>query len=402
MSGDVPEGWALARLAAVVRIATDGVTVEDLAKIPEVYHYSLPAFDAWGQPEIGLGASIKSNKTVVPPDCVLFSKLNPRIPRIWRVRKSASVHSYCSTEFWPLVRKSDQIDLDFLAQLLGSERFLGDPAIAPSSSTNSHQRVDRKSFEGFHLLLPPLDEQRRIAEVLRSVDETVRATDASLDAAAALRSSVVEGLLEGWQEFGLTPLKEVILQMDSGWSPECDGERAEDGEWAVLKTSSVTWGGYGEGENKRLPASLAPRREAEVRVGDILVTRAGQAYRTGVVAFVSSTVGKRMVSDKIVRLRARVELIRPRLLAAILSGKSVQSQMNPLKSGLTTLTNITQKMISGVLLPVPPVALQEVANDCLEALDEVIGRGREEVIRLESLKSQLADDLLSGRVRVPV
>lgn len=136
-----PADWRQVTLGAVVRIVTDGISAADLAALPKVYHYSLPAFDEGAGPEVGPGETIKSNKTVVPDDCVLFSKLNPRIPRIWRVRGDASPHSYCSTEFWPLVAQSGDVDLDYLTQYLSSAAFLGHPDITPSSSTNSHQRA---------------------------------------------------------------------------------------------------------------------------------------------------------------------------------------------------------------------------------------------------------------------
>lgn len=178
--GGAQAGWRQVTLGKVVRIVTDGISAADLAALPEVHHYSLPAFDEGAGPEVGPGDTIKSNKTVVPDDCVLFSKLNPRIPRIWRVRGDAPSHSYCSTEFWPLVAQDSDVDLDYLTHYLSSAAFLGHPDITPSSSTNSHQRVDRKSFERFEFVLPPRDEQRRIAEVLRSVDEAIASTRTTL------------------------------------------------------------------------------------------------------------------------------------------------------------------------------------------------------------------------------
>ena len=46
-------------------------------------HFSLPAFDREQMPVRESGAEIKSNKTPVPPEAVLLSKLNPHIPRVW-------------------------------------------------------------------------------------------------------------------------------------------------------------------------------------------------------------------------------------------------------------------------------------------------------------------------------
>ena len=202
----VPDDWRPAALSELVEIVTAGVSADELAAKPEVHHYSLPAFDLGCGPEVGPGVAIKSNKTLVPNDCILFSKLNPRIPRIWRVKGITSPDSFCSTEFWPLVRKAAEVDLDFLARFLGNAAFLGDPAIVPSSSTNSHQRVDRRSFESFILHVPPLDEQRRIAEVLRSADDALATACAVHEQSLIVKQRLIDDLTFGaGEELTLDP-----------------------------------------------------------------------------------------------------------------------------------------------------------------------------------------------------
>jgi hypothetical protein len=46
--------------------------------------FSIPAFDAGGDPDVCLGTAMASGKTQLPSEpVVLFSKLNPRTPRVW-------------------------------------------------------------------------------------------------------------------------------------------------------------------------------------------------------------------------------------------------------------------------------------------------------------------------------
>jgi hypothetical protein len=71
--------------------------------------YSIPAYDR-GVPETVPGAQVGSAKTLVKPADVLFSKLNPRIPRVWVVATAGDgLRSICSTEFLPLRIKSPLI-----------------------------------------------------------------------------------------------------------------------------------------------------------------------------------------------------------------------------------------------------------------------------------------------------
>jgi Type I restriction modification DNA specificity domain len=64
-----------------------------------VSHFSFPAFDDGARPELVGARSIKSGKFLLPAPCVLFSKLNPRIPRIWDVVNLPAEMALASTEF---------------------------------------------------------------------------------------------------------------------------------------------------------------------------------------------------------------------------------------------------------------------------------------------------------------
>lgn len=64
-----------------------------------VAHFSLPAFDDGATPQRVGRASVKSGKLVLSQPCVLFAKLNPRIPRVWNVMQLPSEMAVASTEF---------------------------------------------------------------------------------------------------------------------------------------------------------------------------------------------------------------------------------------------------------------------------------------------------------------
>jgi hypothetical protein len=64
-----------------------------------VAHFSFPAFDDGGRPEVVAARSIRSGKLLLGAPCVLFSKLNPRIPRIWNVVDLPAEMPVASAEF---------------------------------------------------------------------------------------------------------------------------------------------------------------------------------------------------------------------------------------------------------------------------------------------------------------
>jgi hypothetical protein len=64
-----------------------------------VAHFSFPAFDGGARPKLVAARSIKSGKLLVGAPCVLLSKLNPRIPRIWNVVDLPAEMALASAEF---------------------------------------------------------------------------------------------------------------------------------------------------------------------------------------------------------------------------------------------------------------------------------------------------------------
>jgi hypothetical protein len=62
-------------------------------------HYSLPAFDDGATPHVVGAEAARSGKFHLTRPCVLFAKLNPRIPRIWNVVGLPAEMAVASAEF---------------------------------------------------------------------------------------------------------------------------------------------------------------------------------------------------------------------------------------------------------------------------------------------------------------
>ncbi len=108
-------------------------------------HYSIPAYDAGQEPAADLGASIKSNKTIVPESAVLLSKLNPEIERVWLPNQNEEYLQVSSTEFLaftPLIPATRNV----LYCLFKSSRFRAEMVARVTGTSKSHQRVQPKSL----------------------------------------------------------------------------------------------------------------------------------------------------------------------------------------------------------------------------------------------------------------
>ncbi len=169
--GKIPEGWEVASVQTFLNHSTSGISPTNFPE-EEFAHYSIPNYDKGKLPELEKGETIQSNKFPVPDGCVLLSKLNPRIPRIWLPILNSQYRAIASTEFLVMTPLS-RVTREFAYCLFHSENFYGRFCSCSSGTSTSHQRVKPTDFVKLEAVLPPqpLLEQfsNHVAPMLRLV-----------------------------------------------------------------------------------------------------------------------------------------------------------------------------------------------------------------------------------------
>jgi type I restriction enzyme S subunit len=164
--GDIPQDWE-GRFADLATIGRDGINPFEFPD-EQFEHFSIPAFDDGRQPGIEFGASILSGKYCIDDSCVLLSKLNPRIPRIWLPVPSGQRRAITSTEFLVL-KPQPGVTREFIYTKCCSDEFAGQFGSLAIGTSTSHQRVkpenllalrsavpDRKTIERFTNIVSPM------------------------------------------------------------------------------------------------------------------------------------------------------------------------------------------------------------------------------------------------------
>lgn len=159
------------KLKDIVTLETSSVNPQN--KPESIWHlYSLPSFDEGKKCEQVLGKEIMSNKYLVPNKCILFNKLNVRFKRIWAVFNSDE-YTICSTEFLPLVVKEDVADFDFVYHLLHSDQITNYLTGQNTNTSGSHKRIDPTDFLNIDVILPSIEEQKRIGTILSNIERKI-------------------------------------------------------------------------------------------------------------------------------------------------------------------------------------------------------------------------------------
>ena len=307
---------------------------------------------------------------------------------------------------------NDKAETEFLYYLLPTLALEGSSDVAVKGKT-----LNKAKLRALRLTLPTLPEQRKIAAILSSVDDAIEKTQAVIGQVQVVKRGLMQDLLtrglpgrhtrvkqtaigempDCWR---LSVLGEVLEDIEAGWSPKCEGRPAEEGEWGVLKVSSVSGGRFKQHENKALSEGLEPRPEIEVADGDVLLARASGALDlVGRSVFVHGSRPRLMLSDKTLRLRVRKTVIRPVFLNLLLNEDGIRQQVLMRTTG-SHMRNVSQRALRRVPVPLPSLEEQEE----IEMLEvQTSTRLREERSCLEQLgmmKSALMSVLLTGELRV--
>ncbi|WP_282156461.1 restriction endonuclease subunit S [Vibrio diabolicus] len=186
-----------------------------------------------------------------------------------------------------------------------------------------------------------------------------------------------------------------------GWSPQCEKQPAETGEWGVLKTTAIQDGYFLEEENKRLPDDKEPKSRIEVKAGDLLVTNAGPRARCGVICYVQNTRTKLMISGKMYRLRFPEGLVYPQYIELWLRTSFAQKALNEIKTGISESgLNMTQARFKTLPIVLASFAEQKVITDKLAPIfDQIVATKTRLELTLETLKkfrSSVLSDAMSG------
>ena len=273
----------------------------------------------------------------------------------------------------------------------------------------------------YSLLLPPLPEQRAIAAVLDSIDEAIERTEEVITATERLRDALLHELLTrglpdhhtAWRDvpgLGTIPacwevvtVSRCLERIEAGRSPLCESRPAREGEWGVLKVSSVSWGAFQPAENKALIEESAIEPRYEVKVGDIILSRANTPDLVGRAVRVRATPPRLLLSDKTLRLVPDSARIDPQFLLLSLSLPRSRSQITGAASGSSrSMFNVSQQALQNVRVALPSLSEQRAIAATLDSVDATIEGARAERAALQSSKASTADALLTARVRINV
>lgn len=379
---DGPFGSNLARRhytesgPTVIRLQNigDGVYIDSPAHISEDHFMALRAHE------------------VLPGD-LLVSSLGVELPRA------------CLAPVWlgPAIVKADCIrvrltpEVDSRWVMYSMQR----PAVRRWADERRHgvgrPRLGLMTIRQIPVPLPPLEDQRRIVDILEDHLSRLGAAESYLEAGLrrliALRRSSLD------RHFGPSepsvPLSALVNGVQAGRSFGGASVPAAPDQWGIIKVSAMTWGEFRAGENKSVAAAgIDPRYE--IKQGDLLVSRANTSDYVGASVLVGPVRRKLLLSDKSLRLIPRPG-VKAEWLWRALQAPSARRQISAMATGTKdSMRNISQSGLLRVALPYARADEQEDAVVRFRALDGSIRRLQEQLSAAQRQREGLRRALLAA------
>jgi len=263
---------------------------------------------------------------------------------------------------------------------------------------SEHKRFWISEYSKLTVSVPPLPEQRKIAEILETVDNAIEKTDKIIEKYKRIKQGLMQdlltkGIVENY-ELGImnyelrNEKRDKFKDSPLGRIPE-EWEAVRLGEMMILKNGK--------------PAKILEDGKYPIYGSNGLIGYTDNYFldgtfiligRVGASGEIHIAIGKLWASDNCLVGECKSDtnpIFMYYLLKHLELKKSVTQTAQPL---------ITQSFISNIYIPLPPLPEQHRIASILSQIDETIEKEQKYKEKLEKIKRGLMEDLLTGKVRV--
>ncbi|MGH3758433.1 restriction endonuclease subunit S [Actinophytocola sp.] len=295
-----------------------------------------------------------------------------------------------------------------------------------AGSTNQIE-LSSLALAAMPVAVPSVDEQRRVAEVLDTLDDQIRLIKSTTSKLRATLVGLLSQLMTRGVRSGLAPLGDVVLEfgepsirLPERWTVEPierllgsadPAMRSGPFGSALLKHELVESGvpllGIDNVQVDRFvfdfqrfvtPAKAAELSRYRVRPADVMITIMGTVGRS---CLVPEDIGFALSSKHVWTLTLDENRYRPYLASLQLNHAPwARAHLRRDEQG-GIMSAIRSDTLKTLMLPTPPIDEQLEIEAILKTVESKISSQEKALKKLRAMKIGLTDDLLTGRVRAP-
>ncbi|MCQ2680256.1 restriction endonuclease subunit S [Helicobacter pylori] len=286
------------------------------------------------------------------------------------------------------------VDGLFLSYLINSE--IGRKAFENLAQGSTRYNLSKSGFNNVCLILPPLNEQIAIANILSDLDHYLYTLDALILKKESVKKALsfellsqrkrLKGFNQAWQRVRLGD----ICEFGNGEAYET--LIVENGDFKLISLNSIDIDGNLKNTMKRVNFY-----DNSLKQDDIVMVLSDVAHGDflGLCAVIPSN--DYVLNQRMGRLRIRNDCINILFLRLYINANQKYFKMQG--QGSSQL-NLSKKAIEYFEIPLPPLNEQIAIANILSDLDKEITSLKNKKRQFENIKKALNHDLMSAKIRV--
>jgi len=317
----------------------------------------------------------------------------------------ADFDGVCSSDIYVFESKDPNVLLPELVPFICQSEGFYDFAVKTSAGSLS-PRTNWSHLANYEFPLPPVDEQRRIADLLWAADDVISNNQDLLEKIYLLKRTATHNftrsskttkklkatdfgkLPENWN---VEPLGNLLENVQYGLSKPLH----EKGDYPVFRMMNIIDGKMAANDMKYIDLPDEEFETYKVNNGDILFNRTNSADLVGKLG-IFDLVGNYVFASYLIRLVAKQDVVLPEYLNYYLNSDEGQRRISSFATPGVSQTNINASNLQRVLVPVPPIDEQMKIVSQLNQIDsskeEIIGH----IENSQKLKKQLLTKFLGN------
>jgi len=305
----------------------------------------------------------------------------------------------------------ERLERGFLYFFLKSNHFF---AQAESAWTGTAQKnMGPSHVKTFSILLPPLNEQRRIVDKLDRIGDRQRSARNELNHIPKLIARYKQAVLAAACSGKLTEDWRVKQNLDDSWHTTTLGEiiidKPKNGYSAkpvqfetpfrVLTLTATTSGKFNPEHFKYFEEPIEEKSQFWLQPNDILIQRGNTIEYVGVPAIYDGLPNQFIFPDLMIRLRAK-ENVTTQFLYFVLSSENSRQYLRDRATGTAgSMPKINQPTLISLPIELPPLEEQKEIVRRVEKMFEKIDRMEEEYQQAAKLCDRLEQATLAKAFR---
>jgi restriction endonuclease S subunit len=257
-----------------------------------------------------------------------------------------------------------------------------------------------RDIENIEFVIPPLPEQKRIVDLISSVDLYIEALQQELESAKKSRNALVESQILELSDSSLSSLKNLSTKIGSGATPRGGEEVYIETGVNLIRSQNVHDSNFVMRGLVAIEDSAAKALEnVTVEKDDVLINITGASVTRCCV--VDSTILPARVNQHVAIIRSDKAKILPKYLVLVLTSNEVKGFLNDIAGTGSTRQALTKSHLEDLEIPVPSISKQTEIIENSDAFDIVTSKSQIALDEAKIVRSGLLSDLLSGEHEIP-